>query len=354
MAPSFFVMACKWNAKLQNRICPFNRELKPKDRIRWLRDLAHAPRRFGSFTQWGTKLPVNLYAGFGLCNALLRYGNIMPSIKKILFPVDFSESCLAAARYVEAFAGRFEAEVMLFHTVHMGEHSLAEELQPHRQAQLDAFLADEFKYFETQRICVTGEPATEILEAALHWRPDLVMMPTHGLGAFRRLLLGSVTAKALHDLDCPVWTSAHMVAPPPLEAIHFRRILCALDLTERSGCVLDWATWLAAQCKADLGIIHASAELPSEYYGWDLEKEFVESVAAEAKGKIEKLQTAAGSTAQVFVTPGYPSTVVAGAVRNFDADLLVMGRHSGGGIGGYLRHNAYAILRDSPCPVVSI
>jgi len=40
------------------------------------------------------------------------------------------------------------------------------------------------------------------------------MMPTHGLGGFRRFLLGSVTAKVLHDADCPVWTGVHLERAP--------------------------------------------------------------------------------------------------------------------------------------------
>ncbi len=44
----------------------------------------------------------------------------MPNIKKILFPVDFSDSCYSAVRYVEFFAGQFEAEIMLLHVVGMG------------------------------------------------------------------------------------------------------------------------------------------------------------------------------------------------------------------------------------------
>lgn len=44
----------------------------------------------------------------------------MPQIKKILFPVDFSDSCFSAARYVELLAGQFQAEVMLLHVVAMG------------------------------------------------------------------------------------------------------------------------------------------------------------------------------------------------------------------------------------------
>src|ERR1019366_3029392 len=119
----------------------------------------------------------------------------MPQIKKILFPVDFSESCVGAARYVEFFAGQFQAEITLLHAVRMGEHSLAEELLPQRKAQLDAFLADELKYFTTQRVCVTEDPANAILETADSWKPDLLMLATHGLGYFRRHLLGSVTAK---------------------------------------------------------------------------------------------------------------------------------------------------------------
>src|ERR1700733_3047813 len=100
--------------------------------------------------------------------------NAVPLINKILFPVDFSPGCRSAARYVEAFAGRFEAEIMLLHVVGMGEHNLAEQLLPLRQAQLDAYLADELKYFATERICVIGDdPASEIVAAALRWQPDL-------------------------------------------------------------------------------------------------------------------------------------------------------------------------------------
>src|ERR1700676_749757 len=135
----------------------------------------------------------------------------MPQIRKILFPVDFSESCLGTARYVEALARQFEAEIMLLHAVAMGERTPAEKeekLLPRRQAQLDAFLADELKYFTTDRACAVGDdPAEAIVDEAREWGADLVMLPTHGLGFFRRHLLGSVTAKVLYDLNCPVWTS---------------------------------------------------------------------------------------------------------------------------------------------------
>ena len=69
----------------------------------------------------------------------------------------------ALRRYVEAFPARFETEITLLHAVGMGAHNLAEELLPQRHAQLDAFLVDELKYSTTQRLCVTGDPSSEIV-----------------------------------------------------------------------------------------------------------------------------------------------------------------------------------------------
>ena len=117
----------------------------------------------------------------------------MPLVNKILFPVNFSDGCLGAARYVEAFTGRFEAALMLLHVVGMGSHVLAEELLPIRRGLLETFLVSELKYFSTERVCVLGDPASRIVEVARSWRPDLVMIPTRGSGLYRRLLLGRAT-----------------------------------------------------------------------------------------------------------------------------------------------------------------
>lgn len=278
----------------------------------------------------------------------------MPIIKKILFPVDFSDSCFGAARYVEFYAGEFEAQIMLLHAVEMGEHTLAEELLPARRAALDAFMAEEYKYFNVERVCAAGEPADVIADYVRRWQPDLVMMPTHGLGAFRRLLLGSITAKVLHDLQCPVWTGAHADDAPALEKIHCHRVLCALDLDERSGAVLDWGRRIADEYQAELGIVHATSDFSGNYLAMAIKGELDKSVAEHATKQIEALQKSAGSHGQVFLKAGNPADVAACAAKEFDADLLVIGRHTGKEGGGFPRNNGYDIIRDSPCPVLSI
>ena len=53
----------------------------------------------------------------------------MLSLKKILFPVDFSDRCAGAANFVEALAGRFERQLSLHHRhlyllgMHLGTES---------------------------------------------------------------------------------------------------------------------------------------------------------------------------------------------------------------------------------------
>jgi nucleotide-binding universal stress UspA family protein len=189
---------------------------------------------------------------------------------------------------------------------------------------------------------------------AQSWEPALVMLPTHGSGFFQRHLLGSVTARALHDLACPVWTSVHAESAPALEGIHCHRILCSVDLMENSRDVVDWSGWLARQYDAKLGIVHATAMMDASIASVDLEEEFNRQVSAQARKQIGDLQAKSGTTAQVFINPGRRETVVADAVREFKADLLVIGRDNGSGMVDDLFQSAYAILRESPCPVISV
>jgi len=265
----------------------------------------------------------------------------MQNIKKILFPVDFSERAAAAANYVESLAGRFDAEVMLLHVMDAGAHGpIAHHLHASREEELANFKATEFAPYSTRRICVLGDPAEEIVKMTRSWAPDLVMMPSYGMGFYRPALIGSVTAKVLHDVSCPVWTSVHSQEAPELEGIHYDRVLCAVDLGERSQPVYEWARSFACEYQAELGIVHATPPMDIPEYPF------------EVRERIAALFGDAG--ARIFVDCGETARTVACAAKEFGADVLVIGRYSVSGDDGYLRHNAYGIIRESPCPVVSI
>ena len=255
-------------------------------------------------------------------------------LKRILFPVDFSDRCRGAAAYVEALAGRFEAELILLHVIEATYNTTLADLQILPE-QFDEFFGADLQYIRVTRRIEHGEAARRIVECASAHHVDLIMIPTQGMGIYRRLILGSTSAKVLHDADCPVWTGVHLEDAPRLDALACRRILCAVDLNSSSARVLDWAHHLAEEYQADLTVLHVT-ENP------------------EARRALDDLQGTVGSHATVRLENGDPGKTVPCIAGELKADLLVIGRKAEAGIFGRLEATAYSIIRQSPCPVISV
>jgi nucleotide-binding universal stress UspA family protein len=129
----------------------------------------------------------------------------MPSFKHILFPVDFSEQNSGIAPYVQCMARRYGARVTMLHAVETPVMGYMDApvysamdfsgMMDDGKQRVGSFLKDEFQDIPTTRLVLEGDPSWRITEYADREKVDLIMMPTHGYGPFRRFLLGSVTAK---------------------------------------------------------------------------------------------------------------------------------------------------------------
>jgi len=291
----------------------------------------------------------------------------MFSIDKILLPIDFSERCLAAARYtVPTLEKKFGSEVTVLHVLApyvelgMGEPGMiptaesTAERKAHRSQSLDLFLAEELRMSRVKRILSEGDPARTIVEFARSENSDLIVIPTHGYGPFRRLLLGSVTSKVLHDADCAVWTGVHSEKEPSGEQLALNHILCAVDLGPHSAKALDWANRLAKEFGSKLTIVHVVASLDPRTEDYYFAPEWRKYVLDQAKEDIEKLQRNVGTQADVDLEKGDISKSVSSVAENLKADLVVIGRGAAAGVLGRFRTHANAIIRQSPCPVVSV
>jgi nucleotide-binding universal stress UspA family protein len=263
----------------------------------------------------------------------------MLPFKKILFPVDFSEQSRGAARYVEAFTGRFNAALTLLSASDPRYNDLLPDDIVHRRHRLETFFGEEFEYDQVERVLAEGEPASNIINLANAGHFDLIMMPTHGLGGFRRFLIGSVTAKVLHDADCPVWTGVHLEQAPTLEKIVFKSFLCAVNMQPYSKKVIDCAVEFADEYRANLTVVHV---VPV-------------AVGVEAiKQQIAEWLGPAAEKVSIRVESGETATAIAVLATETDADLLVIGRNPAPGVFGRLRTDAYSVIRQSPCPVISV
>ena len=290
----------------------------------------------------------------------------MLEISSILLPVDFSERARGAARYIAPFAARLHAEVVLLHVLpphyefgsaELGTAILQDLIVQRRErarCAIDTFLEAEFSGVRTRRVLLEGDPARKIIDYAHQERCGLIFMPTQGHGPFRRLLLGSVTAKVLHDADCPVWTGVHMEGLPRRGPGVLRRVLCAVDLEQNSGKVLAWAARIANEFHASLTIVHAVSSLQPMTEGYQLSPEWRRFVLDQVEVDIAKLQQSAGTHADVSVMMGEVTEILCAEASRLEADLLVIGRASRAGILGRLTQHAYSIIRASPCPAVSV
>jgi nucleotide-binding universal stress UspA family protein len=233
----------------------------------------------------------------------------MKTFGHILFPVDFSDRSEAARPFVTSWALRFNAKVTLLHAIQIpisayggaDGYPLIVDV-PGIEAAATQRL-DRFEFPGAERILKLGDPSYEIIQYAEKNNVDLIMMPTHGYGPFRSLLLGSVAAKVLHDAHCPVWTSAHTEDP----SVHaeIRNVLCATE----DPVLIASATELAGGFGAKVRVVHAAERV---------------------------------------------SQVVRDAALEDRADLVIIGSGKSHQTLGTLRSNAYAIIRESPCPVLSM
>lgn len=289
----------------------------------------------------------------------------MRSLSKILLPVDFSERATCAVRCAKPLADHFQAELILLHVLPPVQYQygpaefggmLLSDLYQNRAAlvnhDLNEFLATELDGQRVTRIALDGDPAQEIVAFAHQQAVDLIVMPTHGYGPFRRFILGSNTAKVLHDTDCPVWTGIHMEHPPFMAGAPLRRILCAVDLGPQSEKTLAWAAWLQKEFDACLTLLHVPA--PTSDAADSGEVAWRTQVEEAVEEELLHLQKSADCAAELLVECGDPAQVICRAACRLRADALVIGRGSAAGVYGRLRTNAYAIIRQSPCPVVSV
>jgi len=175
----------------------------------------------------------------------------------------------------------------------------------------------------------------------------LIVMPTHA-GRFRRMLLGSTVAKVLDDAECPVLTTQHAetVAPRSLE---HRTWLCAVDLSSDSLRVLRSAKSAASEVGATLSLVHV---IPA--VGVSAAADLMSGEQAAARQRLSYLATSAGFDGKANIVAGAVKETLLHAAAESHADVLVVGRSARSGALGRMRDLAYALVRDSVCPVVSV
>ena len=132
---------------------------------------------------------------------------------------------------------------------------------------------------------------------------DLIVMANRGHSSLRRLLLGSVTMKLLHDTNCPIWTYTQD-ENKSTRPVGVSKIVCALEMTREAVPLLRFAQEMAKEFGASVHIVHSIPETesrPYRYFDRDLHSYLSECAAKE----IAKAQQEAQTDFPITITDGF-------------------------------------------------
>jgi nucleotide-binding universal stress UspA family protein len=162
----------------------------------------------------------------------------MIAIKNVLVPTDFGDASDAALSYGRELARQFGGTLHVLHVVDslgamtVGDlgvsfdyAQLQDQLEQASNQQLKGLVTEEDrKRVPTTLVCRTSyAAAAEILEYAREAKIDLIVMGTHGRGAFAHVFMGSVAERVVRLSPCPVLTVKHpeheFLVPDALQAV---------------------------------------------------------------------------------------------------------------------------------------
>ena len=279
----------------------------------------------------------------------------MLPFRKILFPVDYSEPCQAIVPYVEEMRSHFSTELGLIHAsgpealayspLPITDPALPEQARALAEKRLAEFAQANFPGLHVELYSGIGEPGAIIHDVVKHQGADLVMLPTHGRSPLRRFLLGSVTAKVLHDLTVPVWTGHPLRLP-------YTSILAAVDTSDEAETVMRAAAAFAASYQAELSLAYVM-EMPPV----SMETAFGpyrDDFMAAADARLVELKKKAGVNAPHTILGGAVADAIRDQALRMSADLIITGRGEVYGTLSRLWSHLYPIVRHAPCPVLSI
>ena len=179
-------------------------------------------------------------------------------LKKILLTLDGSENAEKALPWAAQFAARERAQVVLFRAVppNPDPHLRSREREEAREYLLRMEKELNYAGVATKVLIRRGNPAREIVDAALDQGCDLIFIATRGGSTVKRWIMGGVTEQVMRMSRVPVlpvWS--HMAKPR-----HVRRIIVPLDGSKRAESILRWSIRLAHLLRSKLVFLHVRPE----------------------------------------------------------------------------------------------
>lgn len=305
----------------------------------------------------------------------LQLANTIP-IRRVLFPLDFSEGGQATLPYAIGLASSLQADLHLLHVLHYpglldvdllsGENDLGATFELLRARADDELgrvarrAGGDHGPVRSCHVALHRPPASAILEYAHQHRIDLLVMATHGRQGIGRLVLGSVTNEVVRRAHVPVLV---LRDAETAKAWHdLQRILVPHDTSEHSQRALALAKEIAAWSGAALDLLHVLPDpVVPAFYGTAISAIYDTNrgpLREEALRELERLCAAApdrGVDCACHVRTGDPSREILAAAKELGSELVLLSSHGLTGLDRLLLGSvAERLVRACPVPVLVV
>jgi nucleotide-binding universal stress UspA family protein len=295
------------------------------------------------------------------------------AFRQVLCPIDFSDTSARALTYAIAFAAWHEAQLTVLHVVTTFDEPLepvpigdaARAPYPGSRDDVIARLRRSIEQagataLDARPLAQEGRASELIVNCAASMKADLLVMGTHGLGGFHRLLLGSVTEKVVRTVTCPVLTVSPAAPAATARPILFKKILCPIDHSPSSLKALEYALELGRQAEGCVTVLSAleylDPEEPREHVEFNRRRR-QRFLNQERKRLHAQLPGESRTSYQIeeVVEIGRAYKAILARASASAADLIVMGAQGSSGIELMLYgSNTHHVVRAATCPVLTV
>ena len=274
------------------------------------------------------------------------------TIKKILTPVDFSETSQQALDHAIFMAKIFNAKLHFVHIIEPVGYqfemskmmSLNDEIKKIAHDKLDELAASinaEHGIYKPEILVEAGNISSKIVDAADKIKADIIVMGTHGVSGFTEFFIGSNSYKVVTQSQCPVLTVQKHTSRKgfknivlPIDDSHTSRqkVKHAVEFAKRYGSVIHV---LGLMIEEDAAARHKIEVMLKQV------NEFIEKNDIPKKNKILVSSNIAKATMKY--------------ANDTDADLIIIMTEQEENITGYIIGPfAQQIVNHSQVPVLSI
>jgi nucleotide-binding universal stress UspA family protein len=298
----------------------------------------------------------------------------MVTIKRIVFPTDFSSCADNAFRHALFLARHHGAELRIIHVMLMHRNEMLDplhylpniddvyqKLEDNAVSRIqDMIEAGQAADIPIHKTVLRGLSIEEtILEFVKDKPADIIVMGTHGNRGIRRFLLGNVAEKIVRLAPCSVFTIRESGHAEPLHAIN--RILVPVDFSDYSKQALLAATEIAEAYNAHIEVLHVieKLHLPSLYVAGrsplpHRTEELQEAVTEEIKSMISHIGGSLDGSI-ITVVEGNSAREIVHFADEHEIDLIVIATHGLTGIRHFLLGSVTEkVVRFAGCPVFTV